>query len=72
MGRHLLAPGISPEKRSEGAFAGLIGSIIAGVAIGRLDRRREVGPSAGRPPLDRHVPVNWEIWRNRRSKEAPV
>jgi phosphatidate cytidylyltransferase len=33
-GRHLLAPQISPKKTVEGAFAGLIGSIIAGVTIG--------------------------------------
>jgi phosphatidate cytidylyltransferase len=34
MGRHLLAPGISPRKTVEGAFAGLIASIIAGVVLG--------------------------------------
>jgi phosphatidate cytidylyltransferase len=33
-GRHLLAPHISPKKTVEGAFAGLIGSIIAGVVLG--------------------------------------
>ena len=31
LGRHPLAPRISPKKTVEGAFAGLIGSIIAGV-----------------------------------------
>jgi len=34
LGRHLLAPHLSPKKTVEGAFAGLIGSIIAGVALG--------------------------------------
>ena len=34
MGRHLLAPAISPRKTVEGAFAGLIASIIAGVVLG--------------------------------------
>lgn len=34
MGRHPLAPRISPRKTVEGAFAGLIGSVIAGVALG--------------------------------------
>jgi phosphatidate cytidylyltransferase len=34
MGRHLLAPSISPRKTIEGAFAGLIASIIAGVLLG--------------------------------------
>jgi phosphatidate cytidylyltransferase len=34
MGRHLLAPSISPRKTIEGAFAGLIASIIAGVVLG--------------------------------------
>jgi phosphatidate cytidylyltransferase len=34
LGRHPLAPRISPRKTVEGAFAGLIGSIIAGVALG--------------------------------------
>lgn len=34
MGRHLLAPQISPRKTVEGAFAGLFGSIIAGVVLG--------------------------------------
>lgn len=33
-GRHLLAPHLSPRKTVEGAFAGLIGSIIAGVVLG--------------------------------------
>src|SRR5436305_571105 len=32
MGRHLLAPQVSPKKTVEGAIAGLIGSVIAGVA----------------------------------------
>jgi phosphatidate cytidylyltransferase len=34
MGRHLLAPQISPRKTIEGAFAGLIGSIITGMVLG--------------------------------------
>ena len=34
MGRHLLAPSISPRKTVEGAFAGLIASVIAGVILG--------------------------------------
>jgi phosphatidate cytidylyltransferase len=34
LGRHLLAPAISPRKTVEGAFAGLIASIIAGVVLG--------------------------------------
>jgi len=34
MGRHLLAPSISPKKTVEGAFAGLIASIVAGVILG--------------------------------------
>jgi phosphatidate cytidylyltransferase len=36
LGRHLLAPDISPKKTVEGAFAGLIGSVIAGVILGVL------------------------------------
>ena len=34
LGRHLLAPRISPKKTVEGAFAGLIGSIVSGVLLG--------------------------------------
>jgi phosphatidate cytidylyltransferase len=34
MGRHALAPRISPKKTIEGAFAGLIASVIAGVLLG--------------------------------------
>jgi phosphatidate cytidylyltransferase len=34
MGRHPLAPVLSPKKTVEGAFAGLIGSITAGVLLG--------------------------------------
>jgi phosphatidate cytidylyltransferase len=34
MGRHLLAPRVSPKKTVEGAISGLIGSIIVGVAGG--------------------------------------
>ena len=34
MGRHLLARSISPKKTVEGAFAGLLGSIVAGVLLG--------------------------------------
>lgn len=34
LGRHLLARTISPKKTVEGAFAGLIGSVIAGVVLG--------------------------------------
>jgi len=34
MGRHLLAPSLSPRKTVEGAFAGLIASIVAGVILG--------------------------------------
>jgi phosphatidate cytidylyltransferase len=34
LGRHPLAPRISPRKTVEGAFAGLIGSVIAGVILG--------------------------------------
>jgi phosphatidate cytidylyltransferase len=33
-GRHLLARSISPKKTVDGAFAGLIGSVIAGVVLG--------------------------------------
>jgi phosphatidate cytidylyltransferase len=33
-GRHLLARTISPKKTVEGAFAGLIGSVVAGVLLG--------------------------------------
>jgi len=33
-GRHPLAPRISPKKTVEGAFAGLIGSIVSGVLLG--------------------------------------
>lgn len=33
-GRHLLAPRVSPKKTVEGAIAGLIGSVIAGVVGG--------------------------------------
>ncbi len=34
MGRHALARTISPKKTVEGAFAGLLGSMIAGVVLG--------------------------------------
>jgi phosphatidate cytidylyltransferase len=34
LGRHLLAPTISPKKTVEGAIAGLVVSIVAGVAMG--------------------------------------
>jgi phosphatidate cytidylyltransferase len=34
LGRHSLAPRISPKKTVEGAFAGLLGSMVAGVVIG--------------------------------------
>ena len=34
MGRHPLARSISPKKTVEGAFAGLMGSIVAGVVLG--------------------------------------
>ena len=34
LGRHLLAPKISPKKTVEGAFAGIAGSVIAGVIGG--------------------------------------
>jgi phosphatidate cytidylyltransferase len=34
MGKHPLAPAISPKKTVEGAFAGLIGSVVAGVLFG--------------------------------------
>jgi phosphatidate cytidylyltransferase len=34
MGRHLLAPAISPRKTVEGAFAGLIASIVTGAVLG--------------------------------------
>ena len=34
LGRHLLAPMVSPKKTVEGAIAGLAGSVIAGVAGG--------------------------------------
>jgi phosphatidate cytidylyltransferase len=34
LGRHLLAPGISPKKTVEGAIAGLLGSVIAGTIGG--------------------------------------
>jgi len=34
MGRHLLAPKVSPKKTVEGAIAGLIGSVVAGMIGG--------------------------------------
>ena len=34
MGRHLLAPKVSPKKTVEGAIAGVLGSVIAGAAGG--------------------------------------
>ena len=34
MGRHLLAPKVSPKKTVEGALAGLIGSVLAGAVGG--------------------------------------
>jgi phosphatidate cytidylyltransferase len=34
LGRHLLAPNVSPKKTVEGAIAGLIGSVTAGVIGG--------------------------------------
>jgi phosphatidate cytidylyltransferase len=34
LGKHPLAPSISPRKTIEGAFAGLIASIVAGVVLG--------------------------------------
>jgi phosphatidate cytidylyltransferase len=34
LGRHPLAKSISPKKTVEGAFAGLIGSVVAGVVLG--------------------------------------
>jgi phosphatidate cytidylyltransferase len=34
LGRHLLAPKVSPKKTVEGAVAGLIGSVLAGTAGG--------------------------------------
>jgi phosphatidate cytidylyltransferase len=36
LGKHFLAPKISPKKTVEGAFAGLIASMIAGVLLGVL------------------------------------
>jgi len=33
-GRHPLAPKVSPKKTVEGAIAGFIGSVIAGIAVG--------------------------------------
>jgi phosphatidate cytidylyltransferase len=33
-GRHLLAPAVSPKKTVEGAVAGFLGSVIAGIVIG--------------------------------------
>ena len=33
-GRHLLAPVVSPKKTVEGAVAGLLGSVVAGAALG--------------------------------------
>jgi len=44
MGRHLLAPSISPRKTVEGAFAGLIASIIAGVVMGVWIAHERTGP----------------------------
>jgi phosphatidate cytidylyltransferase len=35
MGRHLLAPRVSPKKTVEGAVAGLLGSVIVGVIGGK-------------------------------------
>jgi phosphatidate cytidylyltransferase len=46
MGRHLLAPKVSPKKTIEGAIAGLVGSVIAGVA----------------GAIWLHVPVSGLIW----------
>lgn len=34
LGKHLLAPRVSPKKTVEGSVAGLIGSIVAGTAMG--------------------------------------
>jgi phosphatidate cytidylyltransferase len=42
-GKHPLAPALSPKKTVEGAFAGLIGSIIAGVALGVWVARESSG-----------------------------
>jgi phosphatidate cytidylyltransferase len=36
LGRHFLAPGISPKKTVEGAFAGLTTSVVAAVVLGAL------------------------------------
>jgi phosphatidate cytidylyltransferase len=36
LGKHLLAPKVSPKKTVEGAIAGLIGSILTGIAGGTL------------------------------------
>jgi phosphatidate cytidylyltransferase len=42
LGRHLLAPAVSPKKTVEGAIAGLVGSMIAG-AIGGIWLLHEPG-----------------------------
>jgi phosphatidate cytidylyltransferase len=44
LGRHPLAPGISPKKTVEGAFAGLIGSVTAGVVLGVYLTDHSSGP----------------------------
>ena len=44
LGRHPLAPRISPKKTVEGAFAGLLGSMVAGVVLGVLITDYSSGP----------------------------
>jgi len=34
LGRHLLAPAVSPKKTVEGAIGGLVASVVAGITIG--------------------------------------
>jgi phosphatidate cytidylyltransferase len=43
LGSHLLARNISPKKTVEGAFAGLIGSVIAGVVLGYWLAKQDPG-----------------------------
>ena len=42
LGRHLLAPKVSPKKTVEGAVAGLLGSVIAGTVGGTLFLRESL------------------------------
>lgn len=45
LGRHKLAPRISPNKTIEGAIAGLVVSTFAGLVLGRMLAGRDLGPA---------------------------